>query len=73
MKTVLAFFTGAEDIPPLGFETTPGLRFCNSIVFPTASTCALELTLPTKYHDNEEVFREKIIYGMLNHGGFGLS
>ena len=42
-------------------------------MFPNASTCALQLTLPTKYHNNEELFKEKMIYGMVNHGGFGLS
>jgi hypothetical protein len=31
-----------------------------------SSTCALELTLPTKYHDNEKLFKEMMTYGMLN-------
>ena len=72
LHNVLSFFTGAEIIPPLGFEITPSLRFSDSML-PTASTCALQLVLPTSYYNNEEVFKEKTIYAMLNHGGFGLS
>lgn len=72
LHNVLSFFTGAEIIPPLGFEITPSLRFSDSML-PTASTCALQLILPTSYYNNEELFKEKMIYAMLNHGGFGLS
>lgn len=72
LHNVLSFFTGAEIIPPLGFEITPSLRFSDSML-PTASTCALQLVLPTSYYNNEELLKEKMIYAMLNHGGFGLS
>ena len=72
LHNVLSFFTGAEIIPPLGFEITPSLRFSDSML-PTASTCALQLILPTSYYNNEELFKEKMIYAMLNHDGFGLS
>ena len=66
LHNVLSFFTGAEIIPPLGFEITPSLRFSDSML-PTASTCALQLVLPTSYYNNEELFKEKMIYAMLNH------
>lgn len=69
---ILSFFTGTEYPPPLGFDTEPTLRFSNYSEYPTASTCALELTIPTKYYDSPRDFHEKMIYGLKNHGGFGL-
>lgn len=69
---VLSFTTGSEMVPPLGFDHPLAIRFNNSNVFPTASTCALELTLPTKYYDQPQEFYKKISYAMKNHGGFGL-
>ena len=72
LSQVLSFFTGAEYPPPLGFDTDPTIRFCNSLEFPTASTCALEMTIPTKYHDSPQDFHDKMLYAFKNHGGFGL-
>ena len=57
LHNVLSFFTGAEIIPPLGFEITPSLRFSDSML-PTASTCALQLVLPTSYYNNGVTQRE---------------
>ena len=71
LTEVLSFFSGAEYPPPLGFDVDPSVGFSN-LEYPTASTCALELTLPTKHHDKPLVFREKMIYALKNHGGFGL-
>ena len=71
LSTVLSFFTGAESLPPMGFGMAPVLRFDPSNMFPTASTCALELTLPTKYHNQPHLFKEKMVYAFKNHGGFG--
>ncbi len=69
---VLAFFTGSEIIPPLGFNSV-SLNYNDTDPFPTASTCALILTLPTKYWNNEYAkFKENFIYAIANHGGFGL-
>ena len=67
---VLSFFTGADHIPPLGFGDAT-LTFNESNLYPTASTCALCLTLPTMYNDYSS-FKEKFVFAMLNHGGFGL-
>ena len=71
MGDVLAFFTGTDTLPPLGLEVGPTLNFSAINVFPTASTCAMILTLLTKYLTYPD-FKEKFIYGMTNHGGFGL-
>ena len=52
LATVLAFTTGAEAILPIGFNEPLLLHFNSYNRFPTASTCALELTLPTQYYNN---------------------
>ena len=51
LSDCLSFFTGANRVPPTGFNACT-LNFSSTNIFPTASTCALTLTLPTKYHDN---------------------
>lgn len=68
---ILAFFTGTDTVPPLGFNKSVTLNFNPSIPYPTASTCALELTLPTKYSDFDE-FKKNLDVGFTMHGGFGL-
>ena len=40
---VLRFFSGANDIPPLGFPHEAELNFNPIAVYPTASTCAIQL------------------------------
>lgn len=73
LKDVLSFFTGAQQPPPLGF--LPGtLRFNEDAKaeFPTASTCSLDLTLPTKHYQSPSLFNERLVYALKNHGGFGL-
>ena len=70
LAQVLAFFTGADSIPPLGFSDA-SLTFNDANPYPTASTCGLCLTLPTKY-ENYSHFKKEFIYALHNHGGFGL-
>ena len=72
LSTVLSFVTGAEEIPPLGFPHDATLGFSETNPYPTASTCAIQFTLPSKY-SVYEYFRQYILYAMVNHGGFGLS
>jgi hypothetical protein len=67
---VLAFFTGAEVIPPMGFHGNPSVEFVASIL-PMASTCSLTLKLPIDAHDDNEAFKSGMMYGLLHHGGFG--
>lgn len=71
LSEIFSFFTGAAYPPPLGFDTDPSVRFSNG-EYPTASTCIVELTLPTKHYDSPEEFRTRMIYGFKNHGGFGV-
>jgi len=68
---MLNFCTGSEYPPILGFSNPIEIRFDPDNDFPTASTCALQLTLPTKFSDYN-MFKEKIAYAMFNHGGFGM-
>lgn len=70
---VLSFFTGAERVPPLGFSSVekPHLTFNYESPYATASTCALQLCLPTKYFDKPDVFQDKMITSFRDHGGFG--
>ena len=72
LEEVLSFFTGAERIPPGGFDPKPAVTFNCDNMYATASTCAMELCLPTRYHDKPSVFRERMITSFRDHGGFGL-
>ena len=71
LEEILIFFTGSDKIPPLGFIPSPSIAFNNDNDYPTSSTCALSLILPTKYCDYS-TFKEKVTFGFQNHGGFGL-
>ncbi len=74
LETVLAFFTGSEEIPPLGYGSysMPSIRFDQNQSIPKASTCAIELTLSAKYYDQPAKFKTIMDTAMLCHGGFGL-
>jgi len=72
LEKVLAFFTGAEYLPPLGYENVT-LQFSSSNPFPTASTCAIELTLPIQYGQCYQRFKQSMNTALLCYGGFGLS
>ena len=71
LEQVLSFFPGAVSIPPRGYHSvTLSVNEANS--YPTASTCGVELTLPTKY-DKYTAFKESLDTGFEMHGGFGLA
>ena len=70
LKEVLIFFSGAESVPPTGFpDQPPSLCFIEGPL-PTASTCALELGVPT-VHKSYLEFKKAMIIGMMGHSGFG--
>ena len=48
------------------------INFNDDNIYPTSSTCALQLTLPTLYL-NFESFKSALDTGFLMHGVFGLS
>ena len=69
---VLSFFTGADRLSPIGLPHTASIYFSSVTEYPTASTCAFHLVLPTKHWNNYEAFKDKLVYGFKYHGGFGL-
>ena len=69
VSNCLSFFTGTNKIPPTGFNSEYTLNFN---FFPTASMCALILTLSTLYYDCYTTFKQKMLYAFCNNGGFGL-
>ena len=69
---VMSFFSGAEDIPPMGYIRTPEINVNHAATYPTASTCALQLTLPT-CHSQYQQFKTALDTAFVMHGGFGLS
>ena len=71
LNSIMRFFTGADEIPPYGFPTEPILHFSQD-PYPTASTCAAELTLPTIYDEYHD-FKRNMRTAMEMHGGFGKS
>ena len=70
LKMILSFFTGADCIPPLKYRSA-FLHFNPNNHYPTASTCAIQLTLPTKYESYDE-FKKQMDVAFWMNGGFGL-
>lgn len=70
LKHVMIFFSGADAEPPGGFSQQPSLAFSQSSMYPTASTCTLELTIPACYEKYNE-FKQAILTGLLSNDGFG--
>ena len=57
----------------MGMHASPTLKFDHSQPLPTACTCAVEITLPTKYFDKQfPIFKEVMDTALLYHGWFGL-
>ncbi len=73
LERVLNFFSGSEEIPPEGFPNIPTLSFNNDNPFPTSSTCAVELTLPTRYSKDSVQFKKMMNIAFTCRGGFGKS
>ncbi|XP_014679921.1 PREDICTED: uncharacterized protein LOC106819862 [Priapulus caudatus] len=69
LEDVLAFVTGARHRPPCGYGVQPQITFCGASPLPSASTCAVQLVLPTGL--GEEEFHDKMTEGILGALGFG--
>ena len=67
----LAFFTGSDREPPLGFPHKATLLF-NASVLATASTCDMTLYLPY-CHSDYDTFKSFMIESLMGHGGFGVA
>ena len=68
------FFSGAERIPPLGFDSeAPSIVFLHDSKsrFPTASTCSIQLRLPISHGDKYQSFKEDFLLAIVGNDGFG--
>ena len=73
LQHMLAFFTGADREPPLGFPKKATPEFLNTkAVLATASTCDFILRVPTTFHDDEDRFKEMMIESLISSDGFGV-
>ena len=69
LEMLLAFATGAQRIPALGFHENPQVEFHHleeiaedrkcTAEFPHANTCSLTISLPIL--DNYELFKERMV------------
>ena len=67
----LGIFSGANCIPPLGFEKHPTLSFLKDSLFATASTCDLQLRILTIHGTSYSKFKEALILSIKGNDGFG--
>ena len=69
----MVFVTGADRIPPLGFNNVAEVRFLHGETnkLPVASTCTPAISLPTLYRSYDD-FKTAMIEGIVGGFGFGL-
>ena len=69
---ILAFATGASNVPPMGFPVSPNISFIGDDPrqLPTASTCSLILKFPLTLTEYDN-FKERMTMAVLNTVGFG--
>ena len=72
LDEVLVFFTGTDRVPPLGFSKPLTVSFLvdEKEMFATASTCDLQLRLPTRYSDYN-AFADAMVLSLKGNDGFG--
>lgn len=73
LEDLLAFVTGADHPPPLGFLTSPEITFTNQPdrILPTSSTCALVLYLSLHVKEFES-FCSGLDEAIISSPGFGV-
>ena len=72
LSMVMTFFSSSDEVPPMDYPHEPVLNFNQDSPYPTSSTCALVLTLPTRYMEYDD-FKLALDTAFIIHGGFGLS
>lgn len=68
-EDVLVFFSGSNNIPPIGYDKQPVLMFVDGPLA-TASTCDAQLRIPIR-HGNYTKFQEALILSIHGSDGFG--
>lgn len=76
IQNILVFVTGADDIPPLCFDSPPEVHFSGDTYqqemrLPSASTCGPTLYLPLCLSD-PDVFAEKMDIAIIGAQCFGM-
>ena len=76
LENILTFITGADHIPPMGFEGTSEVHFTGSLYekemrLPSASTCGPTLYLPLCLSD-VDIFTEKMDIAIVGAQSFGI-
>eukprot|EP00731_Ephydatia_muelleri_P014783 Em0008g503a len=67
---LLSFFTGSSTIPPQGFNKQCTITFNHgSDRLPTASTCSLEIRLPTCHGEDYGSFKDAMVLALKCHDG----
>ena len=66
-------FTGADRVPPLGFDKDCSVSFLHGpgAKLATSSTCDLQLRLPTCHGEDFSSFKEAFIMSLKDNDGFG--
>ena len=74
LSDVLVFWTGASQIPPLGFDQKMKVCFIDSAKhrLPVAHTCSLVIELWREYSDPDN-FRDDMLKAITWGGGFHLA
>lgn len=74
LSKILEFCTGADEVPPLGFDRKIEIKFFNQESglrrFPYTSTCALDMFLPRAVESFDE-FQELVSQAVFDTCGFG--
>ena len=71
LEDVLTFVTGANCIPPMGFDTPPQTTFCHdNSHYPTASTCVPSIKIPCSLRD-VSLFSTRMTEAIVGTVGFG--
>ena len=67
------FFTGANQVPPLGFDKDCSVTFLHdpAAKLATSSTCYLVLRLPTSHGEDYKSFKEAFVMSLKDNDGFG--
>ena len=73
LADLLIFASGANQMPLLGFEKPPTIIFVHNKtrILPTASTCDVELRLPTTHGKDYQKFKEVMVMALGGNDGFG--
>ena len=74
VEDIMSFTTGISQVPFGGFHATPSIKFLHGVdkVLATASTCSLQLRLPTKYGEDYTAFESSLILSIKGNMGFGI-